>query len=380
MIRSALLTLLALSLTAQTPDPKKPKTEPEKSVATQAAPVAKDATPTQDPQAKPAGEKQDVPKVEAPKVAPLKVAPPQPQVDKIVGVVGEEIIHQSDVDASLAGMSPQQQMQIQMMPNGKERFTQNYVESRLLTAKARKDGLHASEAFKKKLVLEEEQLLASEYLNKVGEGLRAKLDIKEDELKAFFTANPARFKATDKVSARHILIKTKPATDKEKAVTDEEAKAKAMKLLEEIKKGKKLEELVKDNSEDDGSKDKGGLYENFNPDQMVPEFANACRTQAIGVVGEPVKTQWGYHIIQVTERTAGAAPKFEEVKEQVRQAMLPERQEKVWKDFLGTLAKEIPMITGDAADNYAKLLKTRTPQAKPVTKVNVKKASTGVTK
>lgn len=349
MTRLALLPLFACILAAQNAPETKPQTETPKPEAPKTA------------------------KVEAPKTAKVEA----PKVDRIVGIVGNEVIRQSDVDASFAAMPPQQQQQIQMMPNGRERYSQNYVESRLIAAKARKDGMDKTEAFARKMALAQEQMLASEYLNTVGEGLRAKLQIKDEELKAYFEAAPERFKSPDKATARHILVATKPATDKDKGVSEEEAKAKVDKIKAELAKGRKFEDLVKEYTDDPGSKETGGIYKDFNPDQMVPEFAQAVRNQELNKVGEPVKTRYGFHLIVVESRTPGTAPKFEDAKEQVRQAMTPERQEKVWKEFLEGLKTEIPMVVGDAAEQASKMIKAGPAKAE---KATTKKPVKGATK
>jgi peptidyl-prolyl cis-trans isomerase C len=335
MHRSALFTLLSFALAAQTPPPvEAPKKEAPK---TETAPqTAKPVEP-----AKPA---------EAAKPVEAK------KVDKIIAIVGKERVFQSEVDEAIAGMPAQQRMQVEMSPNGRDQYMQMYVNNRLLAAKARKDGLDKTVAFKKKVQQAQEQLLAFELLNRDGEALRAKMVVKDEDLKAYFEKNQDKFKTPDTFSARHILVAVKAATATEKAVTDEEAKAKVAKIQEELKKGRKLEELAKEYTDDPGSKDKGGLYEDFNPAQMVTEFAEAVRTQEIGKVGPPVKTQFGYHIIEVTKKNPGKMPTFDETKEQVRSTLMPELQEKVFKAYLEKIQLEIPMIVGPAAESAAKMM------------------------
>ena len=333
MHRPALLALLSFALVAQTPPPveapkkEAPKTEPAK---------------------------QEAPKVEPAK--PAEAAKPAKPIVKVIAIIGKERVLSSDVDEAIAGMPAQQRMQVEMSPNGREQYTQMYVNNRLLAAKARKDGLDKTGAFKKKVQQAQEQLLAFELLNRDGDALRAQMVVKDEDLKAYFEKNKDKFKAPDTYSARHILVAVKPASGTEKAVTDEEAKAKVAKIQEELKKGKKLEELAKEYTDDPGSKDKGGLYEDFNPAQMVAEFSEAVRTQEIGKVGPPVKTQFGYHIIEVTKKNPGAMPTFDATKEQVRSTLMPELQEKVFKAYLDKIQLEIPMIVGPAAESAAKMM------------------------
>jgi peptidyl-prolyl cis-trans isomerase C len=344
MIRSTFFSLLTLALAAQNPA----------------------TTPTTEAQKK-----------EAPKPAPAKKA------DKVVAIIGKERVMQSDVDAVIAALPDQQRMQVEMTPNGREQYTQMYLNSILLSAKARLDGIDKTDGYKKKVAQAEEQLLASELLNRDGEALRAKMQVSDDDVKAYFEKNKEKFKTPDKYSARHILVSIKPANGTDKGVTEEDAKAKVAKIQEELAKGGKFEDLAKEYTDDPGSKDKGGIYEDFDPAQMVPEFAQAVRTQEIDKVGPPVKTRYGFHLIQVTKKNVGAVPTFDSAKDQVRQTMTPELQEKVFKAYLEQIQLQIPMITGDAAEKAAKMIPAKSagsPKAVKTAKVGSKKPTQGATK
>jgi len=106
---------------------------------------------------------------------------------------------------------------------------------------------------------------------------------------------------SEEVHARHILfqVKTEDASNEAKW---SEALAKAQFALEELKKGTDFAELAKKYSEDPNSKDKGGDLGFFARTQMVPEFDQVAFTLKNGEVSEPVRTQYGYHLIQVLER------------------------------------------------------------------------------
>lgn len=360
---SLLLPVLALSLAAQTPPAEAPKAAPQAATA-KPMPQAATGKPV-DPHAG-----HDHAKAEA-KPAEAK------KEDKIVALVGTELIRESDVDEALRAMPQQQQMQIQMSPNGREMFIQQYVDSRLLSTKARKDGLDRTESFKKRVQQAEQQILATELLNRDGAILQKKLEVKDEDLKAYFEKHKAQFSQPDKFTARHILVSFKPATDKEKGVTEEEAKAKILKIQEELKKGKAFEELVKEHSDDPGSKNTGGKYEDFDANRMVPEFANAVKTQELNKVGEPVKTQYGFHLVEVLKKTVSPLPTLETAKEQVRQAATGERRDQVWKEYLDTIRRDIPCVLGDAAVGLAKQMKGDA--AKPAKAVS-KKIAKGASK
>ena len=106
-----------------------------------------------------------------------------------------------------------------------------------------------------------------------------------DKLKEVITADQPT--TEEQVWARHILVKTEP-----------EAKA----IIELLKNGSDFAKLAKEYSTDTGSGAKGGDLGWFGKGTMVAEFENAAFSQPIGAIGDPVKTQYGYHIIQVLDR------------------------------------------------------------------------------
>lgn len=350
-----LLPLLSLSLAAQNPPA---ETKP----AAQPVAVKAEAKPEPKPAAK------------------AEAKPEAKKENKIVAIVGTDVIHDSDIDEALQAMPPQQQMQVQMAPNGRQMFIQQYADSRLLSAKALKDGLNRTETYRKRVAQAEQQLAASELLNRDGKELQKKLELKDEDLKAYFEKHKAQFKQPDKFTARHILVSIKPASDKEKGVTEEEAKAKITKIQEELKAGKPFEQAVKEYTDDAASKESGGKYEDFDANRMVPEFANAVRTQEIGKVGAPVKTQYGFHLVEVLKKSPAAEPTFETSKEQVRGQATNERRDHVWKEYLDGLRKEIPCVVGDAAAGVAKQLKPEATKAAKSVKPAAKKADKGAAK
>lgn len=306
MLRHTLFTLASLSLVAQTPKPEaKPK--PSQAVAAVSAPA---------------------PKVE----------------DKIIAKVGGEVVRESDIEQGLQAASPQQRQQMEAKPEGRQQYVKSFVEFRLLVAKGKKEGLQNSESFKKKMAFASDQIIASELMAKDTETLKKQLEMSDADIQAYYDAHKDKFQTTgDLYSARHILVKVKANDQEKEGNTDAEAKAKVAKIQAELKAGKKLADLAKEYSDDPGSKNNGGLYENFPAEQMVAEFGNAVKSQPIGVVGEPVKTQFGYHLIEVTAKSPkGTLKPMESVKGEIQKTIGPERQEKVWNAYLDRLKKEIP--------------------------------------
>ena len=122
----------------------------------------------------------------------------------------------------------------------------------------------------------------------------------QQEIQAYYNAHQSEYSVPEQARSRHILIKVPRGAD---AKTDAAAKAKAEALLKQIQGGANFADLAKKNSDDPGSKDAGGELGFAQRGKMVPEFDKAIFTQKIGDT-QIVKSQFGYHIVQVEERQA----------------------------------------------------------------------------
>ncbi len=131
-----------------------------------------------------------------------------------------------------------------------------------------------------------------------------KSTITPQEVQDYYQKHPELYTVA---SVRHILVDT----------LDE-----ANTVISRLSKGEKFADLAKALSKDPGSKDNGGLYENVEVKDWVKEFREAALTQPIGKVGQPVKTQFGYHVILVESRSV--LP-FQQVEQQVNQDLLSEK-------------------------------------------------------
>ncbi|HSQ79439.1 MAG TPA: peptidylprolyl isomerase [Candidatus Bathyarchaeia archaeon] len=169
----------------------------------------------------------------------------------------------------------------------------------------------------------EETLLINKLLEGVAE---AGAKVSEADLKKAYEQETVGDKTA---SVRHILILTQGKTDAEKAA----AKAKIEGILAEAKAGADFAELAKKYSEDPGSKDNGGLYENFSRGQMVKPFEDAAFTVPVGQLSGVVETSFGYHIIKVIDRKKETRP-FEAVKAELEARLKQTQQGKVVQDYI----------------------------------------------
>lgn len=343
MLRVSLISLLALGVVAQEPAKTAAKA-PAKTAGTTAAG-----------------------KAESKAKAGAKAAPAAP-ADKspVLARVGGEVITEEDFQAAFRLLGQQEQMQLLMFQGGKEEFVKRMAESKLLSVKAKRLGLDKTPSYVRGLDRAKDDLLAREFLTQEGEGLQKKLVVAEADVKAYYDKHPERFKQPDLVSLRHILVSVKQG-EGQTGLTDEEAKARIAKVQEELKKGAKFEDLAKTYSDDPGSKDNGGLYADGDPSKWVQEFGAAARSQALGEVGAPVKTQFGYHLIKVESRKPSRQMPFEEAKQGAERMAQQERQAAVWNELMDGLRKEIPF----------ELVKPAAPKGQPAKTPDAAKASEG---
>jgi peptidyl-prolyl cis-trans isomerase D len=138
--------------------------------------------------------------------------------------------------------------------------------------------------------------------------------VNETDLQQYYNQHIADYQIKSSVKARHILIAVPDGAD---AKTDAAAKAKAQDILNKIKAGGDFAALAKANSDDPGSKDSGGELGNLSPGQTVPEFDKAAFSLQPGQTSGLVKTKFGYHIIQVEEKTSAHTKSLAEVKSDI---------------------------------------------------------------
>jgi len=145
----------------------------------------------------------------------------------------------------------------------------------------------------------------------------------EDAIKAYYEEwGDERFSEPEQVSAHHILVQTSPtATPEEKAA----AKKKADDLAKQLREGADFATLAKEHSGDPGSAEKGGDLGFFPRGRMVPAFDAAAFSQEPGKIGDPVETNFGYHVIRVDEKRPAGAKPLDDVREQIVTTLTAER-------------------------------------------------------
>jgi len=158
----------------------------------------------------------------------------------------------------------------------------------------------------------------------------------QQEIQQYFAQHQAEYAVPEQSRARHILIKVAPGAD---AKTDAAAKAKAEGILKQVQSGGNWADLAKKNSDDPGSKDSGGELGFAQRGRMVPEFDKAIFRQKIGD-SAIVKTQFGYHIVQVEERQTAHAQSINEVAPTIQATLIRQKAAQAEENFAHQLTSE----------------------------------------
>jgi peptidyl-prolyl cis-trans isomerase C len=159
-------------------------------------------------------------------------------------------------------------------------------------------------------------------------------NVTDADVAKFYEENKQEFEQPEQVKASHILFLTKP-DDTEEVSNAQLAKAKE--AAAKAKKGGDFSALAKEMSEEPGAKESGGDLGFFSKDRMVPEFSEAAFNLKTGDISEPVRTQFGWHVIKVEDKKEAGTSSLEEVKAQLSAYLKQDKQRKVVGDLIAKL-------------------------------------------
>ncbi|BAU90120.1 cell-binding factor 2 [Methylorubrum populi] len=236
--------------------------------------------------------------------APAPVSAAVPPETVVARVNGQAI---TAADLALAGEDP-----ALSLPGVDEGAKQNLLVDYMIDLKV---GAQAAEAakigdsseFKRKLAYFRDKLLLDDYLER-----EAKKAVTPEAAKALYDQTVKSMKPEEEVRARHILVES-----------EDEAK----KIAARIKGGEDFAKIAAEVSKDPGSKTEGGDLGWFTQERMVKPFADAAFKMTPGQVSDPVKTQFGWHVLRVEEKRTKPVPTFDEMKEQIDQYLTRKAQQ-----------------------------------------------------
>ena len=161
--------------------------------------------------------------------------------------------------------------------------------------------------------------------------------ISDQQARQYYQQHLKDYQIPDQVKVRHILISVPKGAD---AKTDAAAKAKAEDVLKQLRAGGDWNALAKKYSDDPGSKESGGELGMLQHGVTVPEFDKAAFSLNPGQISDPVKTQFGYHVIQTEEKQTAHTRSFDEVRGTILAAMVRDKEAQAAQTFATALASE----------------------------------------
>jgi peptidyl-prolyl cis-trans isomerase C len=220
--------------------------------------------------------------------------------DKVIATIdgkpiteGDLAVAESEIGSDM-GTMPAAQKRVSLL--------EFLIDNQLFAEAAESEKLDQGAAFQTRIAYLKRRALRELYFDKV-----IKSSVTEAEARKIYDEQVKLLKPEEEISARHILV-------------DTEAEAKALK--EKIDKGADFAQLAKETSKDPGSKEDGGSLGYFGHGQMVPQFEEVAFKLQKGQVSDPVKTQFGWHIIKLDDRRTKQPPAFDIVKDRIMQSLL----------------------------------------------------------
>lgn len=165
------------------------------------------------------------------------------------------------------------------------------------------------------------------YLKKL---LEPRIPITEEEMKEYFEENKDSLGQEEEVKARHILV---------------ESEETALEVKKKLDEGEDFGELAKEYSTDTSNSQQGGDLGFFGKGKMVKEFEDAAFSLEIGEISEPVKTEFGYHIIKVEDRKEAEEADFEKSKDEIKDMIFQERFQEAYDTWLQEKLEEYEIQT-----------------------------------
>jgi len=198
------------------------------------------------------------------------------------------------------------------------------------------------------------QLKAQMLQDKMQQKVAKAVKISDAQAQAYYNdaKNKAQFDQPETVDARHVLVKTKAQAVKVRA------------LLAADNTDANWKKVAAKYSTDPGSKNNGGSLGTFPKGRMVPPFEKAAFALKVNEISQPVKTQFGWHVIEVLKKTAAKHETFAEAKTQIQQMLLYSEQSKVWQKWLDQAKKDAD-VKYAAGFNPQTLTATPSPSGSP---------------
>ncbi|MFC1718570.1 peptidylprolyl isomerase [Candidatus Poribacteria bacterium] len=249
----------------------------------------------------------------------------QVEEDNVLVVVNGEKITMNYYNQKMKQMSAYEKARYSG-PEGHQALLKSLILQKIMVQKAKEMGLDKDDEVQKKTRALMQEAMESVLMDElVKQEILDKVEVTDGEAKEYYDKNEAEFAEKEKAQARHILVKT-----------EEEAQE----VRKQLDEGADFAELAAEKSVDQHTAKKGGDLGLFERGRMVADFEEACFNLAIGEISDPVKTQFGYHIIKLEDKKEAGMKEFYEVSDAIKAKLLSGKQREEHQKWLNQLEKD----------------------------------------
>lgn len=257
-----------------------------------------------------------------------------------VATIGDEAITKESFQASIETLPPQWKARAGT-PSGRKQILEHQVRSQLIELEAKDRGIDQRPDVKYQVEQAVQRILLQELMKE----WQKEFKIPDEELNNYFLQNKTKFEEPEKFRAQHVLIKVEENASPAEV---ERARQKALAARKRIVGGEPFEKVAKEVSEgpaaanggDLGYVERGRFHEKF-------------EAVALGLkqdeISEPVRTPFGWHVIRLVDVRAAQGKSFEEVKDEIRNEIMPRKRQEAFEAFMASLKDKYKVEIDEAA-------------------------------
>ncbi len=249
-----------------------------------------------------------------------------------LAMIGDEVVTLEDIQTRLEGMPPFMQEQL-ATPEGRARLLKAVVEEEIIVREALERGLDKTDVFKDEMARRERDMLVRLFYERV---IEAESQPSPSDVDAYYEANKAEFTIPESVRGRHILVETK---------------SEAQRVRSQLEGGADFVGLAKEKSLDTYTKDRDGVFHGeilrgkpIKGLGEVPELVEVCFQLEPGQLSQPVKTEKGYHIVRIDQRTRETVKPLDQVRSDIVSKLVYDNRAAVRDSILGELMTRYDVV------------------------------------
>lgn len=246
---------------------------------------------------------------------------------RVLARVSNQAITERDLKAKIAKMPPYYQNIVAKNP---KRYVEDMIVEMLCYEEGVRKGIDRDKEVKEVVNEAKRKIVTAKLIKNEVED---KIVVTEDEIKKYYDAHKDEFKSPEMWRASHILV-----TDEKEAKT----------MLDELAKGAKFEDLAKAHSID-ATASRGGDVGFFKLGQLVPDFEKACLKLNVGQTSDIVRTQFGYHIIRLTDKREPGVKSYDEAKRAIEAEIRKEKRNELFNTLVLKLKTKYGVAVNESA-------------------------------